>query len=188
MDVITGKVVKVAIDVDVAKKDGGTYKAWKLVYEDAAGDVKTVAKPIGGLKYNAALKKGLESLKEGDAFTLNQEKEGDFWVPKTIAKGGAVTTTKAPATKSEPARASSGSTYSTAEERAQTQIYIIRQSSLTTALKLMELQGCSVGDEPTEAEVIKLAKVFETWVMTGKMPVSEDAMAALTDLESDIPF
>ena len=52
-----------------------------------------------------------------------------------------------------------GSNYETAEERARRQVYIIRQSSLGTAVELLG-SGASVAD------VINTAKQFEAYVFS----------------------
>ena len=188
---VNGVVVAVEIDVPVKKNGGGTYQGWSLVYKDNTGEIKTMSKHMNSLKYAQPLKNGLESLKAGDAFTLEQEKEGDFWNPKSIYKSEGKPLSSAikgdvPAGK--PAyTAPNSSTYSTVEERAQTQKYIVRQSSLTNALKLLELQGNKkVGTN----DVIALAETFEAFVMGYEPTALADSSKSedLADLDSDIPF
>lgn len=187
---VNGTVVLIKIDVDIEKKDGGFYKGWKLVYEDEKGEVKTIQKHMNSLKYAQPLKNGLESLKPGDSFTLEQEKEGDFWNPKSIYKSDA---SQAPASKPATpthtqqgkAIASSSSTYSTVEERAQTQKYIVRQSSITAALKMMELNKVK---DVTIDSVLALAGNFEGYVMD-RIPKNLKQVAEdFSDLDDDIPF
>lgn len=185
---VIGTVVKIGINVPVEKKDGGSYQGWKLVYEDEKGEVKTIAKHMNSLKYAAALKNGLENLKVGDAFVLEQEKEGDFWNPKNIYKSDATTPTQKTnsASPRSTTAASSNSTYATKEERAQTQVYIVRQSSVTSALKLLEVTG---NKKATPDDVIRLAKEFEAFVM-GKEVVKEkqNQENPFEDLDDDIPY
>ena len=187
---ITGKVVQVAIDVDVKKAEkngGGSYKGWKLVYEDGEGEVKTIAKHMNSLKFAAPLANGLKQLNAGDMFTMEMEKEGDFWNPKSVFKGEASPTkTQSIASKHTNTTTSSNSTYATKEERAQTQKYIVRQSSVTSALKLLEVTGVK---KATTSDVIVLAKEFEAFVM-GTIPVidKQETSDDFSDLEDDIPF
>ena len=188
---ISGKVIQVAIDVDVKKKDGGTYKGWKLVYEQSDGEVKTIQKHMNSLKYAAPLANGLKELKAGDTFTMEMEKEGDFWNPKSIFKGEASPTVdKVPFERSGVIKptTTSNSTYATKEERAQTQKYIVRQSSITAALKLLELQGKKTVDQ---FAVIALAEQFESWVMgeSFQVVIDEDKTpSSFDDMGDDIPF
>lgn len=98
--------------------------------------------------------------------TVKNEKTGYWdWVG---LEGEAVATSKESAT---PTRVT-GSNYETKEERAARQIYIIRQSSLATAVDLLG-QGASTDT------VIETAKVFEAYVLGN--PGSFD------DLADDIP-
>ena len=190
---INGTVVAVEIDVPVKKNGGGTYQGWSLVYKDNTGEIKTMSKHMNSLKYAQPLKNGLESLKAGDAFTLEQEKEGDFWNPKGIYKstGGHIKDdgTVGLGAKSAPAKpaytAPSSSTYSTVEERAQTQKYIVRQSSITAALKMMELNKVK---DVTIDSVLALAGNFEGYVMD-RIPKNLKQVAEdFSDLDSDTPF
>lgn len=192
MATINGTVVAIEIDVPVKKNGGGTYQGWSLVYKDNTGEIKTMSKHMNSLKYAQPLKNGLESLKAGDAFTLEQEKEGDFWNPKSIYKSEVVATAKPNSTTtttrtsgySAPA---SSSTYSTVEERAQTQKYIVRQSSITAALKLLELQGVK---KAITLDVISLAKEFEDYVMGCNSTDLTDSskLESLEDLDDGMPF
>ena len=98
--------------------------------------------------------------------TVKNDKTGYWdWVG---LEGETVATSKESAT---PTRVT-GSNYETKEERAARQVYIIRQSSLATAVELVG-QGAS-----TDA-VIETAKVFEAYVLGN--PGSFD------DLADDIP-
>ncbi len=190
---INGTVVAVEIDVPVKKNGGGTYQGWSLVYKDNTGEIKTMSKHMNSLKYAQPLKNGLESLKAGDAFTLEQEKEGDFWNPKSIYKstGGHIKDdgTVGLGAKSAPAKpaytAPSSSTYSTVEERAQTQKYIVRQSSITAALKVLELRGTK---KVEVNDVITLAQYFEEFVMGTNVKGIQHVGEDMADLDDSIPF
>ena len=61
--------------------------------------------------------------------------------------------------------ASVRSSYETPEERAQRQIYIVRQSSISNALEYIQAQGTK---KFTEDDVIKTSKVFEAYVFGTK--------------------
>lgn len=177
---INGTVVAVEIDVPVKKNGGGTYQGWSLVYKDNTGEIKTMSKHMNSLKYAQPLKNGLESLKAGDAFTLEQEKEGDFWNPKSIYKSTATVATAKPAYT-----APSSSTYSTVEERAQTQKYRVRQSSITAALKVLELRGTK---KVEVNDVITLAQYFEEFVMGTNVKGVQHVAEDMADLDDSIPF
>jgi hypothetical protein len=74
------------------------------------------------------------------------------------------------------------STYETPEERALRQKYIVRQSSITNAISLFELDKKRV---PTVQDIIHVAKEFENYVF-GNV-VKEDP-TGLTELEDDVPL
>lgn len=191
---VIGTVVKIGINVPVEKSEkngGGTYQGWKLIYEDEKGEVKTIAKHMNSLKYASALKNGLEALKPGDSFVLEQEKEGDFWNPKNVYKSDGQaqkSTSNVQQSANSKAPLAAASTYATKEERAQTQVYIVRQSSLTAALKVLELRGTK---KIEVNDIITLAEYFEEFVL-GKYKVvtaSLDATSeSLEDMDDDLPF
>lgn len=98
--------------------------------------------------------------------TVKNDKTGYWdWVG---LEGETVATSKESAT---PTRVT-GSNYETKEERAARQVYIIRQSSLATAVDLLG-QGASTDT------VIETAKVFETYVLGNT--------GSFDDLPDDIP-
>lgn len=187
MDVL-GKVVKIAIDVPVEKKDGGSYPGWKLVYEDNTGEIRSIAKHMNSLKYNKKLKAGLESLQPDDEFTLTQEKnDGGYWDPKSIVKGKAETTQKPTektfhGTKTTQA-SSNGSNWPTAEERKATQTHIIRQNCVTNAVNFHNIRG---DKKVTEEAVIKTAARFEEFIHNGVSVIS--STGGIENMEDDLPF
>lgn len=181
---VLGTVIAVGVDVDVKKQAGGTYKGWELVYKSDGGEVRTIAKPIQGLKFNKALEAALNNLVAGDQFTLEQEKNAQgFYDVKTITKGWVAggTPTAPAAQKVEGAKqvAYQASTYPTADERSKTQTYIVRQSSLAQAVATL-----AVGSKGLDKKaVLDLAEdyvqfVLETPKVTG---------GASTDYDNEIP-
>lgn len=74
------------------------------------------------------------------------------------------------ATQSAPFRQGrvTGSNYETPEERARRQVYIIRQSSITSAIAFLAARNPKGFDVPVE-EVLKLASQFENFVMTPRV-------------------
>jgi hypothetical protein len=104
--------------------------------------------------------------------TVKNEKTG-YWDWVGLEGEGAVATSK-PTSTPTGARVT-GSNYETKEERAARQVYIIRQSSLSTAVELLG-QGKSV------EEVINVAKQFENYVFA-----KDKGVDAINELEDDIP-
>ena len=176
MATVQGTVITVTLETDVAKNGGGTYKGWELVYKTPQGEVRSIAKPIQGLRFNAPLKVQLEELAAGDEFTLEQEKnENGFNTVTSVVKGFSNTASPsqaAPAGKATPYQPRPKDTYETAEERAVKQRLIVRQSSLTTAIALLP--------KPTKADVLDLAEELTDWVY-------EKGEVGLQNMDSDIP-
>ena len=78
-----------------------------------------------------------------------------------------------------------GSNYPTQEERAQTQVYIIRQSSLTNAVATLTTKGKPISSD----EVLTLARVYEGHVLgIENKPQAIKEPDSIEDLSSDIPF
>ena len=104
--------------------------------------------------------------------TVKNEKTG-YWDWIGLEGDGIVAENK-PASGTSGARVT-GSNYETKEERAARQVFIIRQSSLSTAVELLG-QGKSVAD------VIATAKQFEAYVFS-----KADSVDAINELQDDIP-
>lgn len=202
---IKGKVVSIELDTEIVGQNGN-YQGSQISYRDSSGKLQEKGFHPNALKFNPALKNGLENLQAGDNFVANAEKnDKGYWNWTSIAKAGDGATahtkqaTAQPNTKA-PANSSSGGNWATAEERAQTQVYIVRQSSITAALNLCSQQkDFFKGTENPVGEVIKLAEQFEAWVLgqakrpdikPGKLAVvgGSDVADPFDDIENDVPY
>ena len=139
-------------NVDV--QDKGKYKIAVIDYQNQEGrNEKKNVVSFG----NKTLYATLSSAKQGEVFDvkLNKNEKG-YWefTEATKSQGGA--SPQATSTAS----ASPKSTYETPEERAARQVYIIRQSSLSTAVSIL-----SVGAKAIKtSDVLATAKVLEDYV------------------------
>lgn len=164
---VVGTIMEVGIGVQCPKNGGGSYPGTRITYRDKDGSLKEQMLHENATKYNAELKDAIASLKQGDTFTMIKEKEGAHWNVKSIINGVvSAPPQSAPAAVSGGATSASGnsspkSTYQTAEERAQVQVYIVRQSTLTQAINYLQL---SKDFDATPANVIEIAKQFESHV------------------------
>ena len=178
----SGSVISVSLETDVKKKDGGTYKGWELVYRSDEGEVKTIAKPVQGLKFNENLKKQLGSLAVGDHFVVTMEKNANnFWEVESVIKGEKrefAEPTPTAGTNKAPTRVV-GSTYETAEERKIKQRYIVRQSAIAQAVNVHSV-GAKV--PPEVAAVLATADKFVEYVYF------EDAVQSIKEMTDDIPY
>jgi len=114
---------------------------------------KQVAEAITGQTYNVTV--------------VKNDKTGYWdWEGFALAQPGQVPVaapTAAPGFKSA-AVAAPKSNYETPEERAKRQVFIVKQSSITAALKMIELNK----DKPTFANVTSLAQELSDWVFAEK--------------------
>lgn len=139
------------------KTGKGQYQTLEVSYRNEQGQVQ--GKKLMSFS-NPAVFKDIQGYAKGDRVDVATVKDdAGYWQWKAIAKEG-----EAPA-RTEAAKPASGggkvigSNYETAEERARRQVYIIRQSSLSTAVELLG-QGKPVN------EVIATAKQFEAYVFS----------------------
>jgi D-alanyl-D-alanine carboxypeptidase len=166
---VRGQVVSVNLNVEIPKKAGGTYTGSQLAYRNSAnGKLEEQNFTSQTLKYNPSIGTALGNLTTGDNFVMVKEKEGDFWNVKSITKAGEATVAasepsngKTYQPQAKEYKPSGGSTYSTAEERAQTQVYIVRQHSITSAINLL---GVGAKAPVAVSKVLETAKEFENYV------------------------
>ena len=167
---IQGTVISYTAPTKIQKQGGGSYDAWELVYRSPENEVKQLAKPIQGLRFNAPLKASLESLSPNDEFSAILEKsDKGFWEVKEIVKGQVEVKDAAPAERPVAAQRAVnrvvGSTYETPEERAKKQVVIVRQSCIGYAIAAVDKFK---REAPiNEADILELAEQFEKFVNKG---------------------
>jgi len=175
---VTGQVISISLETDVKKNGGGSYKGWELVYKTTDGEVRTIAKPVTGLTYNAPLKKQLGELSQGDEFTLTQEKNAaGFFDVKSVEKGISDAPKSASVGGGSTVKPQAVSNYETREERNARQRLIVRQSSLAVAKDIV------LASNPKSVSIDSVKEVAEdltNWVF-------EKGQVGLANMEDDIP-
>ena len=189
---IQGKVVEVERDVEIEKKDGGTYTGTTLVHKDTKGKVETKAWAQKSLDHraNAHIKIALGTLVPGTLFEAESTKnDAGFWNWITIKIVDSFSSE--PEKQNAPTAQRSTWQGETPEERAERrsldkqkfefekekQKLIIRQSCLSNAINFMnKREGI-----PTVNDVLTASKQFEHYVLSGDN-------GSLEDLENDLPF
>lgn len=159
MSQISIEVVAVDREERPNKNGKGTYEMLTVTYkQNYMGKVTVNAKKLISFAADKDVYAALRNAVKEDTFTIEQEKEGDYWVWKTIARQDTplATSVATPGGTKVPVK----STYETPEERAQKQIYIVRQSSLASAINLLALTK----EPATKEKVLGLAKDFENYV------------------------
>lgn len=164
-------------------KTNKPYQVAHVTYRDDQG--KLAERDIMPFGNQANSNKFLSTAAPG-FYTITLEKNDagfNDWVSVTAGEAvqGNAAPTARPAGGASPAPRN---TYETPEERAIKQKYIVRQSSLTNAISLFELDKKHV---PTIQEVIATAKAFEDYVF-GVKQQEEGGLGGLNEIEDDIPL
>jgi hypothetical protein len=151
------EVVDVTIE-DVPKPKGGTYEKATVVYKGYEG--KLESKALMGFATPKEVWEVVVKAKKGDTFTIEREKDpsGKYW--NWVAINRQDMPVKTTAVPSKP-------TYETPDERAQRQVYIIRQSSIASAVAMH-------GPKANVNDVLKTATLFVDFVMQQSMETLED--------------
>jgi hypothetical protein len=155
-----------------AAKNGRSYQSIEVTYKNDQG--QTQSKKLMSFS-NPTVFNHIRDLTKGDALNVTTEKDANgYWQWTGIGGDNAVAETKQ-ATPATGGRVT-GSNYETKEERAARQVFIIRQSSLSTAVELL-----GTGSKVTD--VIATAKEFEAYVFSKSTGID-----AINELEDDIPL
>lgn len=144
-------------NVNFTKADKGYMVAEVAYLKDGAAESKKVMSFAAPNVY--AILEGLKAFPVD--VNVVQRKEGKYWNWKDIEIGGKQTSGST--TTSKPVGKVIGSNYETSEERAKRQVYIVRQSSVATAVEFFKAKFPK-GVEATMEEVIEEARKIEAFV------------------------
>jgi|TARA_R110000772_G_scaffold93169_2_gene190395 hypothetical protein len=166
-------------------KNGRSYQSVEITYKGDNG--QTSSKKLMSFA-NPDVFKQAGSWKKGDSINVNTQKDdAGYWQWIGILADGEVqssptqTSTVKPVVGGNATRVT-GSNYPTTDERAKTQNYIIRQSSLSNAVATLAIEG----SKATATDVITLAQMYEAYVLTGAQAQGDEN----TDLDfgEDVPL
>ena len=170
-------------------KNGRSYQSVEITYKGDNG--QTSSKKLMSFA-NPDVFKQAGSWKKGDSINVNTQKDdAGYWQWIGILADGEVqssptqTSTVTPVVGGNATRVT-GSNYPTTDERAKTQNYIIRQSSLSNAIATLNIKGTKdFGANPAD-DIIALAQIFESYVLTGTH--SKDDNNTDLDFGEDVPL
>ena len=166
-------------------KNGRQYQSLEVTYKNEQGQAQS--KKLMSFS-NPDVFKAAQAWTKGDSVNIATEKDGNgYWQwTKILAEGESAPVSNAPVSNTGGSNTRvTGSNYPTQEERAQTQVYIIRQSSLTNAVNTLATTGKTVSSD----EVLTLARVYEGHVLgIENRPQAIKEPDSIEDLSSDIPF
>lgn len=174
---LTISILSVTQVAHPTKTPGKTTPKLDLAYKNLSFQGKVEGKALFSFGDSAEAFKTLSAANPGDIFDIEYVKSADGkfnnWVSAKKSDGSAVASQASPASTGKPAYSTAPkSNYPTDEERAKTQIYIVRQSNLAQAINLL-----SVGAKtpPKVDDVIATAKVFEDHVFGTSVKPAEPA-------------
>ena len=198
------EVVNVGEEQTIPTARGG-YKQFELAYKSEGRVNGKVLRDFS----DKAVYEACRSLQPKDVATVVIAKEAgrdgrEFWNWKSVSAGGSAPASQtAAASAAKPTGRVTGSNYETPEERAQRQVFIVRQSSITAALKILEMNG----KNPSVTDVILLSEQLKNYVFEGipsevKGQIADYAVPAkakakpkakavdpeFADLEDDVPL
>ena len=153
-----------------AAKNGRNYQSIEVTYKAENGQVAN--KKLMSFS-NPSVFNHIKGLSKGAVLNVTTTKDAaGYWQWTGIGDDNVADTTQTKPAATGGGRVT-GSNYETKEERAARQVYIIRQSSISSAVELLG-QGKSVD------EVLSVAKQFEAYVF------AKDPIAEINDLEDDV--
>jgi hypothetical protein len=181
-------VTILSVDIKTVPTAKGSYQVADVAYKNNTFQGKVEGKKCMSFGAAAPSFKVLQSAQSGETYEVEIVKSAagyNDWVGMTKANVGAASPQAALATggtinkgaTSTPVR----STYASPEERAATQIYIVRQSSLSNAVNLLAI-GTKTPVKPEEA--IAVAKQFADFVL-GIASKGPTGFGDLPDFPSD---
>lgn len=176
--------------IDVAKAtkptSKGSYIELNVSFKDL-GTGRVSGKKIMSFS-NKDVFETLNAAKAGDDFTVKAEKDDKgFWQWTAITKGvSTVVENSSKGTAQSAMHSAPRSNFETPEERAQRQVYIIRQSSLSNAIATL---GVGAKTHPKPDDVIGLAKKYEDYVF-GKVnaDVGKEDLLNFHTMLDDVPL
>lgn len=154
-----------ATSIETKPTAKGSYQQLEVTFKNLTFN-KTESKKIMSFGANAGAFKVLADAQAGQVYEVTVVKNAQGYNDWTavVPSNGEATPASAPANKS--AAPAARSTYETPEERAQRQILIVRQSSLSAAVSTLAVGAKSLKPE----DVVAVAKIYENYVFDIKDP------------------
>lgn len=166
-----------SIDIKTVPTAKGSYQTADVAYKNNSFQGKVEGKKVmsfGATKESFTTLATAQPGESYDVTIVKNDKGYNDWVSMAKATAGA---SSAPAAASKAPTASPRSTYETPEERAQRQVLIVRQSSLSSAVNTLT---AGAKTPPSVDNILALAKTFEGYVFgTGA--------SGFDDMPNDIP-
>lgn len=175
-----------SVDIKTTPTAKGSYQTADVAYKNNSFQGKVEGKKVMSFGATKEAFSTLALAQPGESYevtVVKNDKGYNDWVSMVKAQAGAASPATAAPAAGKAASASPRSTYETPEERAQRQILIVRQSSLSSAISLLTT-GAKV--PPSTQSVIETAKVLEAYVFgTSAEAVTTQKDFSIETLQSD---
>lgn len=173
------KIKIISVEIETLEK----YNKLEVTYKNLESG-KTESRKLVSFKYPTVYN-AVAQATPGSQLNIQAIKGEKFWEwtdildpdaapPETVSK--LETTTKV--------NTAPKSTYETPEERAKKQIYIVRQSSISSAIDLLKTEK----KQPNVTEVLEVAAQFENYVFGVPQEVVTSTLPVMDTLSDDIPY
>ncbi len=156
----------IATSVETKPTTKGSYQQLEVTYKNLTYQGKVESKKLMSFGANAAAFKALAEAPAGSQWevtVVKNDKGYNDWTTVVASTGAAAPPQAAVAAKTQ---LGARSTYETPEERAQRQVLIVRQSSLSAAVSTLAVGAKAVKPD----DVIAVAKQYENYVFDIKDP------------------
>jgi hypothetical protein len=174
-------ITLLSVDIKTVPTAKGSYQTADVAYKNNSFQGKVEGKKVMSFGATKDSFSTLALAQPGESYEVTivkNDKGYNDWVSMAKAEAGANSpAVSAPAGGKAPA-ATPRSTYETPEERAQRQVLIVRQSSLSAAVNLL-LAGAKT--PPPVENVLAIAKQFEDYVF------GKQALGPISEMENDFP-
>ena len=174
-------ITLLSVDIKTVPTAKGSYQTADVAYKNNSFQGKVEGKKVMSFGATKDSFSTLALAQPGESYEVTivkNDKGYNDWVSMAKAEAGASSpAVSAPAGGKAPA-ATPRSTYETPEERAQRQVLIVRQSSLSAAVNLL-LAGAKT--PPPVENVLAIAKQFEDYVF------GKQALGPISEMENDFP-
>ncbi len=184
------QILNVSVETK-STKTGKSYQQADVAYKNLTFQGKVEGKKLMSFGAQEPAFKALANAQAGSTFEITVVKNAagyNDWVAATSSNGvvesagaaqGQSQQTYSPKAATIPVKSS----YETPEERAKKQIFIIRQSNLSSAINLLSIGSKS---PPKVDEVLEVAKQFEGYVLGVQAPVPD--ASGFDNMDDDIPL
>jgi len=159
---------------------GRSYQSIEVTYKSTDG--KVASKKLMSFSNPSIFNTAKAWTKGQEVNVITQKDDKGYWQWTGLDVTGESTVADSKPTASTSAGGGTrvaGSNYETKEERAQRQVYIVRQSSISAAVATLTAGAKA---PPSQDEILKLARSFEAHVFA-----APSALDQLVDFDSDIP-